>query len=96
MKNSCERMPGSVKTVTKLPNQAKPNRSGRVAFQFSSEMTMVIRNGSWVRKKTKMNAGSSGARLDQPFLSSQRSRNGALGGLAFLRRADGGVGRRLA
>src|SRR5215210_9475485 len=87
VKTSWERIDGSVKTVTKLLNQANPNRSGRVAFQLSVEMTSVIRNGSWVKKKTKMNAGSRGTRRLHPFLSSQRSRNGALGALAFFGRA---------
>ena len=87
VKTSWERIDGSVKTVTKLPNQAKPNRSGRVAFQLSREMTSVIRKGSWVRKKTKMNAGSRGARRVQSFLTSQASAKVFLRGFSFLGRA---------
>ncbi len=49
-----------------------------------NEMMNVATNGIWVRMMVKTNAGSSGNRLTQPFLSSQRSLKGGFGSLAFL------------
>ena len=61
-----------------------------------NEMMIVATNGIWVRMMVKTNAGSSGNRRTQPFLSIQRSLKLGLGSFFLAALASAFVSRGVA